>query len=88
MVFFSDNIAGIMGVKPDLNGIPNISPVWVVVLLLGIKRYLRHKGKCLHKVFKSKSSLKRVVVFDPHIACFCISIRTVNPFAPAHTWCG
>lgn len=52
MVAVGDGVAGIVAAKPDLYGIPGVSPGGVVVLFFSQYGHTGHECKCLAEVGK------------------------------------
>jgi hypothetical protein len=77
MIFFGDDITRIMGVQPDLYGVPDIGPAGMMIHFLRFYRHAGHKSKCLGEISETEFTVEGVVVFGPHSSMFCFYLGIV-----------
>lgn len=51
--------------QTDLHLVPNIGPIWMMLMLLGEHGHAGHKGERLRKILERKGSAELIVFFFP-----------------------
>jgi hypothetical protein len=65
-VFFGDDIPGIVGAQANLDTVPDVIPVGVVIHFFCKEGDFRHKGERMDEIPEGKGREEFVVGFGPH----------------------
>jgi len=60
MIFFRNNISGIVGAEPDIDCVPNILPFGMVIHFLRLNGHPGHKGKSLTEISEFELAMEFV----------------------------